>query len=191
MKKKEEEKEVKKEEEKEEKKEVRGNVEKRLKRKSLLVAPQGESGIAGLINKVQQQLSVIEKKLDILISQSSKRPFEKSYSQKPSQRFNHSHHHDRGRQGNGPRERTHARVICADCKKECEVPFKPSGDRPIYCKECFSKHKKDNLFNANRDNRPKERDFPRKRRFDKRQDEKRQEPVKKKESFFARRKKHA
>ena len=116
-------------------------MEKRLKRKSLLVAPQGESGVAGLINKVQQQLSVMEKKLDILISQSSKRPFEKSYSQKPSQRFNHSHHHDRGRQGNGPRERTYARVICADCKKECEVPFKPSGDRPVYCKECFPKRK--------------------------------------------------
>ncbi len=138
---KEEKKEVKKALKKEEKKEVRGNVEKRLKRKSLLVAPQGESGVAGLINKVQQQLSVMEKKLDILISQFSKRPFEKSYSQKPSQRFNRSHYHDRGRQGNGSRERTHARVICADCKKECEVPFKPSGDRPVYCKECFSKRK--------------------------------------------------
>jgi len=27
------------------------------------------------------------------------------------------------------------------CNKECEVPFKPSGDRPVYCKECFSKRK--------------------------------------------------
>ena len=41
--------------------------------------------------------------------------------------------------GGGSREMHKA--TCADCKKECEVPFKPSGDRPIYCKECFSKRK--------------------------------------------------
>lgn len=39
----------------------------------------------------------------------------------------------------GPREMHKA--VCDDCKKECEVPFKPSGDRPIYCKDCFSKRK--------------------------------------------------
>jgi len=40
----------------------------------------------------------------------------------------------------GPREMHKA--TCADCGKECEVPFKPSGDRPVYCKECWQKHKK-------------------------------------------------
>lgn len=39
--------------------------------------------------------------------------------------------------GGGPREMHKA--TCASCQKECEVPFKPSGDRPVYCKECFSK----------------------------------------------------
>jgi CxxC-x17-CxxC domain-containing protein len=161
-------------------------VKKRFKRESLFGAPQDEPGIAGLINKVQQQLSGMEKKLDILISQSSKRPFEKSYSQKPSRRFNHSHRHDRGRQGNGPREKTYTRVICADCNKECEIPFRPSGDRPVYCKECFSKHKKGSPFNANRDDGLERRDLPRERRFGKRQAETRQKPVKKKKSFFHR-----
>jgi len=33
------------------------------------------------------------------------------------------------------------KATCADCKKECEVPFKPSGDRPVYCKECWEKHR--------------------------------------------------
>jgi len=33
------------------------------------------------------------------------------------------------------------KAICADCKKECEVPFKPREDRPVYCRDCFSKHK--------------------------------------------------
>ena len=44
-----------------------------------------------------------------------------------------------GGYGGGPREMFKA--TCADCQKECEVPFKPSGDRPVYCKECFAKRK--------------------------------------------------
>lgn len=30
-------------------------------------------------------------------------------------------------------------TTCAECGKSCEVPFKPNGSRPVYCKECFSK----------------------------------------------------
>ena len=41
--------------------------------------------------------------------------------------------------GGGAREMHKAN--CGDCQKECEVPFKPSGGRPVYCKECFSKRK--------------------------------------------------
>ena len=29
-------------------------------------------------------------------------------------------------------------VICAECGKSTEVPFEPRGDRPVYCRECFS-----------------------------------------------------
>lgn len=29
-------------------------------------------------------------------------------------------------------------ATCASCGKEAQIPFKPSGERPIYCKECFS-----------------------------------------------------
>ncbi|GFO97093.1 hypothetical protein ig2599ANME_1293 [groundwater metagenome] len=39
----------------------------------------------------------------------------------------------------GPREMHKA--TCADCKKETEVPFKPSGDRPVYCRDCYQNHK--------------------------------------------------
>jgi CxxC-x17-CxxC domain-containing protein len=39
----------------------------------------------------------------------------------------------------GPRE--FHKTVCSECKKECEVPFKPSGDRPVFCKDCFSKQK--------------------------------------------------
>lgn len=46
----------------------------------------------------------------------------------------------RGGFNQGPKEMHKA--ICGDCGKECEVPFKPSGERPVYCRECFGKHKK-------------------------------------------------
>lgn len=44
-----------------------------------------------------------------------------------------------GSRPTGPKEMHKA--TCADCKQECEVPFKPSGDRPVYCRNCYAKHK--------------------------------------------------
>jgi CxxC-x17-CxxC domain-containing protein len=29
-------------------------------------------------------------------------------------------------------------VVCAQCNVTTTVPFKPRGDRPIYCRECFA-----------------------------------------------------
>ena len=39
----------------------------------------------------------------------------------------------------GPRVMHQA--VCADCGKECEVPFEPTEGRPIYCSECYTKIK--------------------------------------------------
>ena len=35
-----------------------------------------------------------------------------------------------------PRQMT--QVVCSNCGKETEVPFVPTGDRPVYCSDCFS-----------------------------------------------------
>lgn len=164
---------------------------KKGKGKSFFGAPQDEPDLAGFISKVQQQLSTMEKKLDILIGQSSKRPFEKSYSQRPPQRFDRSQRHDRGRQGGGHREKTYTKVICSDCNKECEIPFKPSEDRPVFCSDCFAIRNKDHSYSPNQNNRAEGRDFSRGRRYDNRQGEKRQKPFKEKQPFFARRKKRS
>ncbi len=43
-----------------------------------------------------------------------------------------------------PRERRMYKVICAECKKECEVPFKPVEGRAVYCKTCYSARRKNN-----------------------------------------------
>src|SRR3972149_3616787 len=39
------------------------------------------------------------------------------------------------------REREMFKATCGDCGNECELPFKPKDDRPVYCRECFQKHK--------------------------------------------------
>ena len=31
------------------------------------------------------------------------------------------------------------RAICSDCGDACEVPFRPTGSKPIYCSNCFKK----------------------------------------------------
>ncbi len=28
-------------------------------------------------------------------------------------------------------------ATCAKCGKECQVPFRPSGDKPVLCSDCF------------------------------------------------------
>ncbi|MFC1807107.1 CxxC-x17-CxxC domain-containing protein [Candidatus Omnitrophota bacterium] len=138
-------------------------MKKRIDRKTLLSSQQDEQGTADAIKKVQQQLSVIGRKLDILIKQSVKRPFDRNQSQNPPRRFEQSHSHDRGRHDNYQRERTYTKVTCSDCSKECEIPFKPSPGRPVYCKECFSKRRQGNQSNVRQDSRPEERDIPKER----------------------------
>ena len=46
----------------------------------------------------------------------------------------------RGGFNRGPREMHKA--TCGDCGKDCEVPFEPRQDKPVYCSECFQSHKR-------------------------------------------------
>lgn len=32
-------------------------------------------------------------------------------------------------------------AVCAECGKECEVPFEPREGRPVYCSDCYNKMK--------------------------------------------------
>ncbi len=32
-------------------------------------------------------------------------------------------------------------VVCSDCSVETEVPFKPDNERPVYCRDCYRKHR--------------------------------------------------
>ncbi len=35
-------------------------------------------------------------------------------------------------------------AVCDECGETCEVPFKPSGDKAVYCSQCFKKDGKGN-----------------------------------------------
>lgn len=46
----------------------------------------------------------------------------------------------RDRRGEGERRRPEMhQAVCAKCGEECEVPFRPSGDKPVLCSNCFKK----------------------------------------------------
>ena len=34
------------------------------------------------------------------------------------------------------------KAVCAECGKECEVPFKPKEGKPVYCRECYRKRRR-------------------------------------------------
>lgn len=39
------------------------------------------------------------------------------------------------RRDDGPKQMHHA--TCSECGQDCEVPFRPTGDRPVFCSNCF------------------------------------------------------
>ena len=63
--------------------------------------------------------------------------------------FNRGGHSDRPRFGGEKRSFSHSgdrdksrpqmfSAVCSECNRTCEVPFRPTGDRPVFCNDCFS-----------------------------------------------------
>lgn len=47
-----------------------------------------------------------------------------------------------GKRGFGDRQNSRPQMhdaICSSCGKECQVPFRPTGEKPVYCRDCFAK----------------------------------------------------
>lgn len=51
------------------------------------------------------------------------------------------------------------KAVCDECHKDCEVPFRPSGDKPIYCSDCFSGKKGNDAPRREFNDRGPKRDF--------------------------------
>ena len=67
---------------------------------------------------------------------------QKGFQNKPSRcpdcrRSRKSREGGGGRSGYGRREMFTA--TCSNCGGVAEVPFQPTGDKPVYCRDCFQK----------------------------------------------------
>ncbi|MBU0531033.1 MAG: CxxC-x17-CxxC domain-containing protein [Candidatus Uhrbacteria bacterium] len=61
---------------------------------------------------------------DCFSAQRGDRDRDRSHDKKPR-------HFDRG-------DKQMHQATCSECGNKCEVPFKPTGSKPIYCSDCFS-----------------------------------------------------
>jgi len=130
-------------------------MKKPVKSKNVPASKKSEPDIASFMVKIQDQLAVLAHKMDSWIAHipamSShgpahsapvppqvvpQRPMPQPVSQSPAPQGPREM-----RSGRGRRERILHKAVCADCHKDCEIPFKPTGERPVYCKPCFSKRK--------------------------------------------------
>jgi CxxC-x17-CxxC domain-containing protein len=121
--------------------------------------PGNHTDISSLLINIQQRLTSLENKVDILVSRVlPARAVESKPLSAPVQKPAQVNSGNAGSQDNSNhnKNRIMHKTICADCKKECEVPFRPSGDRPVYCRECFARRKAGNSLRAGIDVKPKE-----------------------------------
>ncbi len=80
-------------------------------------------------------------------SRDSDREDSQDFDRRDSRRFERRGAHGSGRRdsnrrgfGRSRREPpTMHKAVCDECKKDCEVPFKPTSSKPIYCSDCFKK----------------------------------------------------
>jgi CxxC-x17-CxxC domain-containing protein len=139
----------------------RSFMKKIVRSKNISASKKGEPDIEGFMVKIQEQLAALAAKMDSWIGHIPGNSSEKTVHSAPiqqqtmaprsfqqpmassqlSQRPQPLQGPNAARQGRGRRERMLHKAICADCQKDCEIPFKPTGERPVYCKACFSKRK--------------------------------------------------
>ena len=55
-----------------------------------------------------------------------------------------SRRQQRSYEGGGGGEREMHPAVCAQCGTDTMVPFRPRGDRPVYCSDCFSQMRASN-----------------------------------------------
>ncbi len=62
---------------------------------------------------------------------------EKGFENEP-QRCRDCRNARKTQRANGSSQRDMYEAVCAQCGVSTTVPFKPRGDRPVYCRACYS-----------------------------------------------------
>ncbi|WP_227765203.1 zinc-ribbon domain containing protein [Zhaonella formicivorans] len=68
--------------------------------------------------------------------------FQNDPSRCPSCRANRKKQNSGGSAGRPRQSRELFTTTCSSCGAQTEVPFKPTGDRPVYCRDCFQAKKR-------------------------------------------------
>ncbi len=71
----------------------------------------------------------------------------------------------RGGQNFGGDRQMH-QTTCSECGNICEVPFKPSSDKPVYCDDCFAAKRGGKNRGTNNRSRFERRSFGEKKNFE-------------------------
>jgi len=119
---------------------------KHVKTKPSSTSAAADQDIVVLLSTLVQKLTSFETKIDMVLSRMPSQPFV-APRQQPAPVSSTERRRD---------HRPMHKAICADCNRVCEVPFRPSGDRPVYCKECFTTRKNNSSFKPRGDGGPKE-----------------------------------
>ena len=111
--------------------------------------------VAEVIVQIQEQLAALDKKLDTFINKSLTDIAQALAAQKaavaprpvqpppvPIQSHKPAHH------------RPMFAIVCFQCGKDCEIPFRPAPGRAVYCPECFAKRKAGNAPMVNTEVKP-------------------------------------
>lgn len=101
--------------------------------------------VAQTMVQIQAQLASLEKKLDGFINKSLTDIAAALAAQKTASAPPRSVPQQSPSPSGLPRPLSNPRpmfaVVCFECGKDCEIPFKPAPGRPVYCPECFAKRK--------------------------------------------------
>jgi CxxC-x17-CxxC domain-containing protein len=49
------------------------------------------------------------------------------------------------------------KAVCVDCGNDCEVPFQPKTDKPVYCKKCWTQHKPNKIVKRHKKSKNKKK----------------------------------
>lgn len=128
------------------KKSLRGKTPKKTSKRSTAAGPALPDLVTAMMRLVER-LEGLERKTDQVLSRVSNLPSDMRNAVQYLQRPNASHQPQQpprpdpfpvaGHSIEARKERMMYQAICADCRKNCEVPFRPTAERPVYCKECF------------------------------------------------------
>ena len=129
-------------------------MKKKLKSSKKSKSAEPETVMPDLVTamtKLVERLETLERKMDIVLGrvsnipndirnavQNIQRPTQNQNQHQQNQPFRHSDHGPVNNHAADRRERMMYKAVCAECGNSCEVPFKPTGERATYCKECFA-----------------------------------------------------